>query len=367
MVRSEKYSWKMFRGNVMRTGISSSNLSRTPSLQWMTELGPMIASPVFDNNVVYAATMTGRIFALKAYQSEKKWHANIGSPIISSPLIQQDLLIAATFDSWVKETVFLGRNLVFALNAKTGEQIWSFEIDGNIFSSPCIAQGMIIVGSMNNSVWAIDIKGHLKWVFETQGEIWSSPSFNGEWIFIGSDDGFLYCLNLDGKIQWRTKLNCKIRSSSPCLSYDNRIFIGTHSGALYCLNQSDGTIRWNKQIAKPILSSAAVLKDKVFFASSDKKIYCSNYNTGSKIWEFETGDRIWSSPAITEDDEVLFFGSLDSHIYGLDISTGNQIWKFPTLDIIDSSPCIANNMLFIGARDGILYAFGSREIASYIS
>jgi outer membrane protein assembly factor BamB len=72
MVKSEKYSWKMFRGNVMRTGISSSNLSRTPSLQWMKELGPMIASPVFENSVVYAATMTGRIFALKAYQSEKK-------------------------------------------------------------------------------------------------------------------------------------------------------------------------------------------------------------------------------------------------------------------------------------------------------
>src|SRR5881396_3097473 len=175
MVVSEEFSWKMFRGNVMRTGISSSNLSRTPSLQRVIELGPMVASPVFDNSIVYAATVTGRIFALKAYQWGIKWQSNIGCPIISSPLIQQDLLIAATFDSWVKGTAFLGRNLVFALNAKTGEQIWSFEIDGNIFSSPCIAQGMIIVGSMNNSVWAIDIKGHLKWVFETQGEIWSSP------------------------------------------------------------------------------------------------------------------------------------------------------------------------------------------------
>jgi hypothetical protein len=32
---------------------------------------PMIASPVFDNNIVYAATMTVRIFALKAYQGKK--------------------------------------------------------------------------------------------------------------------------------------------------------------------------------------------------------------------------------------------------------------------------------------------------------
>jgi outer membrane protein assembly factor BamB len=84
------------------------------------------------------------------------------------------------------------------------------------------------------------------------------------------------------------------------------------------------------------------------------------------IWEFETGDRIWSSPAITENSEVLFFGSLDSHIYGLDIYTGIQTWKFPTMNIIDSSPCIASNMLFIGGRDGILYVFGSQNIASFM-
>jgi outer membrane protein assembly factor BamB len=42
----------------------------------------------------------------------------------------------------------------------------------------------------------------------------------GNGIFIGSDDGFLYCLDKEGKLLWKTKLNGKIRSSSPCLSYD---------------------------------------------------------------------------------------------------------------------------------------------------
>jgi outer membrane protein assembly factor BamB len=359
----------MFRGNAMRTGLSSSSVPRKPSLQWVIELGPMVASPVFDKNTIYTATITGRIFALQTYQKQIKWRSNIGSPIVSSPLLQGDLLIAATFDSWVKETMgFLGKNLVFALNAKTGEEVWIFEIDGDVFSSPCLAQDMIIIGSMNKILFAIDISsGNLRWKFETQGEIWSSPSFNGDQIFVGCDDGFLYCLNLDGKLHWKTKLNGKVRSSSPCLSDDNdMIFIGTHNGAIYCLNQFDGLIGWDKQITKPVLSSAAVLKDTVFFASSDKKIYCFDCISGSKTWEFETGDRIWSSPAITENNKVLFFGSLDSHIYGLDIRTGIQTWKFPTMNIIDSSPCIASNMLFIGGRDGLLYAFGSQDIASYI-
>jgi outer membrane protein assembly factor BamB len=48
-------------------------------------------------------------------------------------------------------------------------------------------------------------------------------------------------------------------------------------------------------------------------------------------------------------------------MYGLDISTGNLTWKFPTMNIIDSTPCIADNMLFFGGRDGILYVFGSEK------
>lgn len=194
----------------MRTGLSSSSVPRKPSLQWILELGPMVASPVFDNNTIYSATITGRIYALQKYQRQIKWHSNIGSPIVSSPLLQKDLLIAATFDSWVKDTKgFLGKNLVFALNAKTGEEVWVFDIDGDVFSSPCVAQEMIIIGSMNKILFAIDINnGNPKWTFETQGEIWSSPSFNGDQIFVGCDDGFLVLLKsrwqftMENKIEW---------------------------------------------------------------------------------------------------------------------------------------------------------------------
>ncbi len=355
-----KYYWKMFRGDPMRTGVSSSSLSKNPHFRWVLEIGPLIASPVADNDVVYASTITGRVFAIQIHQRQIKWHSNIGSPIVSTPLIQNNVLITATFDSWIRETKFLGKNLVLALDANTGEQIWELETDGEVFSSPVIAQDLIIVGTMNKNLQAMDMFGNLKWTFKTQGEVWSSPSFNGDLIFAGSDDGYLYCLNMDGGLQWKTKLNGKIRSSSPCLSEDNpnMMFIGTQNGAMYCLNQLDGSVRWENQITKPISSSPATLKDRVFFAASDQKIYCFDCDTGMKAWEFMAGDRIWSSPAISIKDRTLFFGSLDSHIYGLDIETGRQTWKFPTMDMIDSSPCIANDMLFIGGRDGLLYAFG---------
>src|SRR5919202_4859740 len=244
-MKAEQSSWKMFRGNAMRTGISSSTLSAKPSLKWVTELGPMISSPIIDNGIVYVATTTGRIFALNMYQREEKWHTNIDSPIISSPLIEQDLLICATFDSWIKEKILPSSNHIVALYVNTGEIAWKIKTSGDVFSSPCLANDIIVVGSLDKYIYAVDMQGDLKWRVETQGEVWSSPSFNGNELFVGSDDGFIYCLTLDGGLQWKTKLDGKIRSSSPCLSNDGLIFIGTHNGSIYCLKQSNGLIMWD--------------------------------------------------------------------------------------------------------------------------
>ena len=83
---SDKDSWKMFRGSAMRTGVSASRMPRKPSLLWVKEVGPTVSSPVFANDTIYVSTVTGRIFALNISEKEIKWHLNVGSPIVSSPL-----------------------------------------------------------------------------------------------------------------------------------------------------------------------------------------------------------------------------------------------------------------------------------------
>ncbi|MDQ6667099.1 MAG: PQQ-binding-like beta-propeller repeat protein [Thermoproteota archaeon] len=356
----------------MRTGASASKIPRKPSLLWVTEVGPSVSSPIFGDGIIYVSTITGRIFALNSSEKQIKWHLNVGSPLVSSPLLHDSILVAATYDSWIKDASFTGKNFVLGINTEDGKQIWGYEIPGDVFSSPCLVDdAIIVVGSMNNGIYALEgYSGKLRWKFETSGEVWSSPSYNGNEIFIGSDDGFLYCLDIDGKLRWKTKLNGKIRSSSPCLSFDEdqspSVFIGTYKGGMFCLNQSTGMIRWSKQIPKPVMASPATIKDKVFFAASDKRIYCFQVKDGSRIWDFETGDKIWSSPSLSEYAGVMFFGSLDSHIYGIDINTGKQTWKFPTMSIVDSSAAIASNMMLIGSRDGLLYVFGSETTPSYI-
>ena len=113
---------------------------------------------------------------------------NVGSPLVSSPLLHNGILVAATYDSWIKDAPFTGKNFVLGMNTEDGKQIWGYEIPGDVFSSPCLVDdAIIVVGSMNNDIYALEgYSGNVRWKFETGGEVWSSPSYNGSEIFIGS-------------------------------------------------------------------------------------------------------------------------------------------------------------------------------------
>jgi outer membrane protein assembly factor BamB len=355
--------WTMFRGNIKRTGSTKTKPVIKPLLYWTIELGPVISSPVFEGGFLYVATLTGRIFCLDIPKRKIKWHHNIGSPIVSSPLILDEMVICATFDSWINNDNS-ENNSIFSLDKNNGSIIWKLQNTSDIFSSPCPIGKNLILGSMDHSLYFLGQNGDIIWKYETSGQIWSSPSCYENVIYFGSDDGFIYSVESDGSLRWKSKLNGKVRSSSPCLS-DDLVFIGTHGGGIYCLSSIDGTIKWNKTVLKPVLSSPLLVRDRIIFGTSECRLYCFNL-AGSKTWQFETAGKIWSSPSASEYDKQLYFGSLDSFIYGINIQTGNQEWKFPTMGSIDSSPCLSDGMLYVGSRDGILYCFENYREPPYI-
>lgn len=352
------HSWTMFRGNAKRTGVSRSKPLYKPSLHWVTEVGPVVSSPVFDAGNLYISTLTGRVLCLDFKKRKIIWNTKVG-PLVSSSVLTDSSVIGATFNEWINESN--AENSIFSIDRTNGKLMWDFKIKGNFFSSPCIWHELIIIGSLDKKIYCLDLSGNLLWQYETSGEIWSSPSLDKDTLYVGSDDGNIYSLFLDGTIRWKTKLNGKIRSSSPCLAEEDRLlYCSTQVGGMYCMDLENGWIKWSKQIARPVLSSPTLTEGRVMFATSNNLLYCFDSANGSKIWEFETGGKVWSSPSLVKNDKMLFFGCLDSNIYGINILKGKQEWKFPTMGMIDSSPCIADGLLFICSRDGLLYAFGKQ-------
>ena len=78
----------------MRTGVSASRIPRKPSLLWVTEVGPIVSSPIFAQGTLYVSTITGRILALNPVKKQIKWHLDVDSPLVSSPLLHDNILVA---------------------------------------------------------------------------------------------------------------------------------------------------------------------------------------------------------------------------------------------------------------------------------
>ncbi|MBT4285817.1 MAG: PQQ-binding-like beta-propeller repeat protein, partial [Deltaproteobacteria bacterium] len=77
---------------------------------------------------------------------------------------------------------------LYAVQASTGNQIWSFGTGDSMFAQPIIGpDGTIYVGSYDNKFYAINPNGTQKWSFDASGDIYGSAALSADGrIYFGS-------------------------------------------------------------------------------------------------------------------------------------------------------------------------------------
>lgn len=82
---------------------------------------------------------------------------------------------------------------------------WKFQTQGQIYSSPAVAEGKVFFGSGGGNLYAVNSEdGTLAWKFASGGRIMSSPSIAAGIVYFESYDGNLYALDAaDGRLKWK--------------------------------------------------------------------------------------------------------------------------------------------------------------------
>ena len=75
---------------------------------------------------------------------------------------------------------------------------------------------------------------------------------------------------------------------------------------------------------------------------------------GTVKWTFPTGGAVHSSPAVV--DGTVYVGSRDGRLYALDAATGAKRWEYPTGSWVESSPAVVDGSVYFGSQDGMLRA-----------
>jgi outer membrane protein assembly factor BamB len=82
------------------------------------------------------------------------------------------------------------------LDVETGEDLWRFEANHEIYGSPIVVDGVVYFGSDDGSLYALDVaSGEELWHYETGGFVGSSPAVANGTVFFGSYDGIVYAVH----------------------------------------------------------------------------------------------------------------------------------------------------------------------------
>jgi eukaryotic-like serine/threonine-protein kinase len=82
---------------------------------------------------------------------------------------------------------------------------WKFHTDGQVISSPAVANGMAFVGSTDGNLYAVDLEsGTQKWKLFTGVRVTSSPAVENGVVYFGSYSGRFYAVEaVSGKLKWK--------------------------------------------------------------------------------------------------------------------------------------------------------------------
>ena len=221
----------------------------------------------------------------------------------------------------------------------------------------------------------------VQWRVMTDGDVISSPVVLGQTVYVGSGDGKLYALDrTSGATRWTHDAGNAI-ASSPAVG-GGLVYFATRDGHVSAVDASSGARRWRIATGRDMpwpwghesgdvyTSSPAYLNGTVVLGAGDGGVYALDARTGRQRWRAATGGRVRSSPAIS--DGSVFVGSADGRVYSFDLATGKERWHFDTEGVqlhsenfgydrrtVQSSPAVSNGTVFVGARDGFIYAISA--------
>ncbi|MEA3227108.1 MAG: PQQ-binding-like beta-propeller repeat protein, partial [Planctomycetota bacterium] len=94
-----------------------------------------------------------------------------------------------------------------AVRPREGFELRHRVIFDDAFQVAAVGDLVYFGSSADNKVYALDAAtGKERWSFFTGGPIRLAPAVSGNRVFVGSDDGFVYCLKAgDGKMLWKVR------------------------------------------------------------------------------------------------------------------------------------------------------------------
>jgi outer membrane protein assembly factor BamB len=304
-------------GNGLVSKIDLLSGKRVWEVKAPTELS---SGPGSDGQVVVVGTAKGMVYAFNN-QGEKIWEENVGSEVLTEPLVLSGVAVLRTID-----------NRFFGLDAKTGKRRWSYLRPQTAlslrasFAMVPVAADAFVTGFSGGKIGVVGL---------TSGNVlWESS--------LAYPKGF-------SEIERMTDV-----AARPTL-VGRRLCAVAFQGRIGCGDLNTGTFLWTKDFS----SFTGTAQSQEFVFASDEKSHVVAYRAddGVEVWRNETmAWRDLGEP--TAVGRLLVMGDKQGYLHFLDQASGNSIARTRVdSSAISAAPTVANGMIIVQTRSGSLAAY----------
>lgn len=307
------FCFDRFKGNLLWECLVRTQARLGADFEVHEDTGLSAPTAATDGKLIFAFFGTAELCAVD-FRGNQVWAKWFGTPdsiygIASSPIVYKGLLYLQLDQGGCAED---GKSFLYALDAKTGKEVWRVPRDvPNSWSTPIIIES----ADRTQLITCAD-----PWVIsydpETGSEWWRAKVLSGDVAPLPTyEDGIVYAvtqyaqlsaIKADGdgdvtesKVLWTYEDD--LSEVSAPLTDGKFLLMANGDGVVTCLDAKTGRLFWRKQFEEGFWSSPVFIGRKVFLTDLQGKTYIFELRDKFKLLGTgEIGEKVVTTPAFVD-------------------------------------------------------------------
>jgi len=257
------------------------------------------------------------------------WQTRIGraGEAVFTPAVAADSVFAAAQDG-----------TVVRVESATGHELWRVTVPGPLSGGVGTDGRLVVVGSAEGEVIALDGDGRMLWRARASSEILSAPVVADDLVFVRSADSRVFAFDArDGRRRWlyqRAAPPLAVRSPAGIVVRSNYVFAGFSGGKLVALALANGGLRWEGTVSLPkgttelervtdVIGLPWIGDRDACAVAFQGRVACFDLGNGQAIW----GRDLSSTTGLGVEGRYVYVSEDRGAVAALDRATGTSLWR----------------------------------------
>ena len=233
----------------------------------------------------------------------------------------------------------------------SGRTLWSEPLDAVGFTP---YGENLVLSSRNNALACHSLKNEQVWRYETESPLLTSPVIHKGQVYGATQDGWVHALEAtSGKGKFKFELGTV--AATPAAK-DDLLFLPERSGDLHAFDTETRQVLWTYDLEGQIWASPVCWHSYLYAVSWSNILYCISLKTGDDVWSYPVPAHVTATPVVAAG--VLYIVTEGGHLLALDAQTGKPLFETEvTLGPVQASPLVLDTTVVVAALDGTIKAY----------